>query len=414
MVFSQICDWLNDFVEGSDVILVDTWDCTEWLSESEIISVFEECVTPTFKTKKGASDATQILHALIWEYYLFRRAAAFSEIVYSTDDYERLKSVASVQQHSPEWLMEKCDLITASEFSKIIKDGAARYNLILEKTVKLLPTTKQQRTVFISNNGSLEPMAWGHRFEPVVKQIYESVTGFTVYSGLGRLRHSNLKRLAASPDGVVSKGCLLEIKAPLTREIEDDEIPYEYYCQMQVQMEVCNVQVCDYCECRFRSGSDFIDMSGCPAGQFVGSVAVVGLDDDYTTWKYVYSPLFPDTETGRCAARAWEPHFKSADYCQSCKLHNIDGQTTEYVSCSTCSNPEFIVLEKCVWQLEAMQLIPVLRNPRWWTTVGLPEYNRFCDDLTKALVDPMYLTPAKIGINKTRRPMFLDDDELYQ
>jgi len=408
MVYSQICDWLNDFVEGADLELYDVWDCTEWLSESEILSVFEEYVMPTFKTKKGAADASQILHALIWEYYLFRRSAAIAAFSYDVSCYERLKSVASVQQQSQEWLQEKRDLITASEFSTILKDGLARYQIMREKTVKRISAAAEQQTVFLSRDGVLAPMAWGHRFEPVVKQIYESVTGSTVYSGLGRLRHPTLKRLAASPDGVVSKGCLLEIKAPITRDLEDDEIPYEYYCQMQVQMEVCDIGACDYCECRFRSGSDFVDLSGC---QFVGALAVIGLADDYSTWKYVYSPLFPNTDEGRCGAKSWSPLVEGE--CQTCRLDIVDGQTAEFVSCTTCSNPGAVVLEKCVWQLEDMQKLTVLRNPRWWSTVGLPEYNRFCSDLGKARSDPMYLAPPGIDLFKTRSPMFLDEDELY-
>jgi putative phage-type endonuclease len=381
MVYSQICDWLSDFVDHG-VELVDTWDCTEWINETEIITIFSDFVLPTYKTKKARTDALQILHALIWEFYQFKRAESL--FMYKDDAlaFDRIKNTQSVPQQSQQWLKEKCELLTASEFASILNEGATRLNVLREKLAKR--TSVSSGIVCLSGkNGAIDPRSWGHRFEPIIRQIYSELTNKTVCSEIGRIKHPKLPRLAASPDGVISNGRLLEIKAPYSRKIIQEEIPYEYYCQMQVQMEVCDIGAVEYCECVFKTGSEFValDISGCVA-KYVGAVAVTGFMDDYTSWTYVYSPLFPDTEAGRAAALGWFPELE------------------EGVS----------VLEKKVWQIADWQVVTVLRNPRWWLTVGYPAYVDFCTDLATAKADPMFLAPSDLTRSSTiNYPLFIDE-----
>ena len=50
-------------------------------------------------------------------------------------------------------------------------------------------------------------------------------------------------------------GRMLEIKCPLTRKIKtsgevDGEIcPHYYYCQVQQQLECCDLEYCDFWQC---------------------------------------------------------------------------------------------------------------------------------------------------------------------
>jgi hypothetical protein len=424
MVYSQICDWLNDFVEADPPDeLLDTWDCTEWIEDSEIINLFNETILPSFKTKKAQVDCDQILHTLIWEYYNFRRAEALNKYVYDKNAFERLKKVSSVPQHSTQWLEEKSQLLTASEFSRILKDGAERINIIREKTIRNAIENEQQ-TVFVStSSGKLQPMAWGHRFEPVIRKIYEAISGNSVYTGLGRVRHSTLNYLAASPDGVISNGSLLEIKAPISRELEKDSIPYDYYCQMQIQMEVCDIGIGEYCECRFKTGDNFTDsVNGMPL--YVGALVVYGVPNNITTWKYIYSPLFPDTKEGRLNAIQWKPEVEDCDFstssvdsdCQQCTLNiNDTNSDAEFIPCASCLHPGSVILEKKIWQIEDWQTIKVMRNPRWWSIVGLPEYNRFFKDVNAVKADPLFLRPNENFTFRKSKPtaLFVDEDELY-
>jgi hypothetical protein len=78
----------------------------------------------------------------------------------------------------------------------------------------------------------------------------------TKVADYGCLVHDKLNYLAASPDGInvckTSKryGRMLEIKNIVNREI-NGKPKMEYWIQMQIQMEVCNLNECDFLETRF-------------------------------------------------------------------------------------------------------------------------------------------------------------------
>jgi hypothetical protein len=83
----------------------------------------------------------------------------------------------------------------------------------------------------------------------------------TQIEDFGCLPHSSYKFLGASPDGInVDKnsdrfGRMLEIKNVVSREING--IPKkEYWIQMQLQMEVCNLNECDFLETKFIEYTD--------------------------------------------------------------------------------------------------------------------------------------------------------------
>jgi hypothetical protein len=102
------------------------------------------------------------------------------------------------------------------------------------------------------------PFDWGIRFEPVVKQILEAKWGLQIAEA-GRILHPADKHIAASPDGIILAatdparvGRLLEIKCPITRSVGEG-IPFDYWCQMQVQMEVTGIDECEYVEVKLDS-----------------------------------------------------------------------------------------------------------------------------------------------------------------
>jgi hypothetical protein len=85
--------------------------------------------------------------------------------------------------------------------------------------------------------------------------IYEDKYG-TKIEDFGCIQHDKHSFLGASPDGInVDKtslryGRMLEIKNIVNREI--DGIPkLEYWVQMQLQMETCDLDECDFVETRF-------------------------------------------------------------------------------------------------------------------------------------------------------------------
>lgn len=179
-----------------------------------------------------------------------------------------------VPQRTPAWFAQGKQVLTASEFATIFGSPRAVGQLVLHKVptpADETPPTSHRMACLTCEMTSLD---WGVRFEPVVKQILEKRWGATVQD-TGRLMHPTDPHVAASPDGIIMAatekgrvGRLVEIKCPIRREIGKD-VPFEYWCQMQLQMEVTDIDECDYVEVKLQSpekGSTSMDLSTAAGG----------------------------------------------------------------------------------------------------------------------------------------------------
>jgi hypothetical protein len=88
----------------------------------------------------------------------------------------------------------------------------------------------------------------GVKYEPVITSVYERTSGTKVLE-FGIMPHPTIDWIGASPDGITTDGRMVEIKAP-TRDKLTDPIICQYWMQMQIQMEVCNLDECDFVEAR--------------------------------------------------------------------------------------------------------------------------------------------------------------------
>ena len=159
-----------------------------------------------------------------------------------------------IEQRTSEWYKQMSTIISASELGNLFASTRQRAKMVVSKTIPYQNRNQSLATL----SSRMSAFDWGIRFEPVVKQIYEYKYGTTIKE-LGRLYHQTDKRCAASPDGLVYNcpknertGRLIEIKCPVTRII-DGKIPKDYYAQMQMQLHVTGLQLCDYVEAVFSS-----------------------------------------------------------------------------------------------------------------------------------------------------------------
>ena len=100
------------------------------------------------------------------------------------------------------------------------------------------------------------PMHWGIKYEPLTVKMYEKKYG-TKITDFGCIPHPKYSCIGASPDGINNDpnsplyGRMIEIKNIFNRDI--DGIPSEaYWTQMQIQMETCDLDTCDFVETRFK------------------------------------------------------------------------------------------------------------------------------------------------------------------
>ena len=89
----------------------------------------------------------------------------------------------------------------------------------------------------------------GQMYESVVTDLYQIINNKTVLE-FGLLTHPTFDWLAASPDGITSDGIMLEIKCPYRRKINGIP-PLYYYIQVMLQLEVANLDYCDFVEFEF-------------------------------------------------------------------------------------------------------------------------------------------------------------------
>ena len=170
-----------------------------------------------------------------------------------------------IPQRTPSWYIQGREVLTASEFSKLFGSPRCVSQLVISKTTPPVPHTTNRLACMTCEMG---PFDWGIRFEPVVKQILVKKWGVEIAEA-GRVTHSIDKRVAASPDGIFLAatdprrvGRLVEIKCPLSRTIGEG-IPFDYWCQMQIQMEVTGIGECDYVEVKIDSiQNEKTDLSG--------------------------------------------------------------------------------------------------------------------------------------------------------
>ena len=80
--------------------------------------------------------------------------------------------------------------------------------------------------------------------------MYYEYINNTKVNEFGCIKHTKHDFLAASPDGIVCDmssnlyGRMLEIKNVVSRTITGAKM--EYWIQMQLQMEVCDLNECDF------------------------------------------------------------------------------------------------------------------------------------------------------------------------
>ena len=171
---------------------------------------------------------------------------------------EKVKKIAETPQpvqRTKEWYEFRHNLITASSAWKTLDTNCCKNSIIYEKCAPY-DSSKYDNVNLDS------PFHWGTKYEPISIQIYEDMYN-TKIDDYGCIKHDKYLFLGASPDGINTDeksqlyGRMLEIKNIVNREINGIPKP-EYWIQMQLQMEVCNLNECDFLETQFKEYESYL------------------------------------------------------------------------------------------------------------------------------------------------------------
>lgn len=194
---------------------------------------------------------------------------------------QELIKLPQVPQRSPEWFDLRKNRLTASDLAQALGKGkfGNRETLVLKKAFP-------DQFPFVT----AAPLKWGTMFEDMGMRCYKQNINNVKIHDFGLIPHTDINCFGASPDGITETGVMVEMKCPYCR-ICNNEIPEQYYLQIQGQLATCDLHYCDYVECYFDT---FNDLNEYKILSHDLTTKNHGIILEYSTgpnaWFYLYSP----------------------------------------------------------------------------------------------------------------------------
>jgi putative phage-type endonuclease len=246
-----------------------------------------------------------------------------------------LKSKPQPAQRTLAWLLFRYNIISASNAYKAYESQSTINQLIYEKCRPMKQESDMNMPVNVNST-----LHWGQKYEPVSVMFYEH-TYQTKIADFGCIKHETYDFIGASPDGINDDpsserhGRMLEIKNIVNREITG--IPKkEYWIQMQLQMEVCDLDECDFLETKFVEYEDYQAYLNDTTDKMKGFIMYFTTKDAKPF--YVYKPL-----------------------------DLVDADEWEQMNMDKYQEQGLIWIKNCYWKLDIVSCVLVTRNKQWFT-----------------------------------------------
>ncbi|MEI6188663.1 MAG: hypothetical protein WCP46_09300, partial [Alphaproteobacteria bacterium] len=236
--------------------------------------------------------------------------------------------------------------------------------------------------------------------------------------------HKTLNYLAASPDGINTLesseryGRMLEIKNIVNRDI--DGIPkMEYWIQMQLQMEVCDLNECDFLETRFKEYADeeeYLLDSFIESGSLDSFIESVPLDSQQNI-------DFNKTKTGQQKGTMIQFMVKGQPYYEYAPLNATRQQLVEWEEAMMQKHDNNVWVKNIYWRLDELSCVLVLRNTFWfqhaipilndvWKTIEYEKINGYQHrSPNKKMKVGHNNEPKQIIVTKCCVNLYTDDEE---
>jgi putative phage-type endonuclease len=273
------------------------------------------------------------------------------------DKIQKLREIPQPVQRTPEWYQFRWNLITASNAYKAFGTQATINQLIYEKCQPLKTMNDDAEVKMVNTN---TPLHWGQKYEPLTVLIYEYEYK-TKVEDFGCIQHPVYKFIGASPDGIIvgndsdRYGRMLEIKNVVSRDITG--IPKkEYWIQMQLQMEVCDLDECDFLETKF---IEYIDSNAYHEDLIENSNTINSQNNCLTKdGKQKGIIIYFHTKEGT-------PFYIYKPICliHSCQIQEWEDET---VSLYQSEKYNYTFLKFIYWKVEVFSCVLVLRNKEWF------------------------------------------------
>lgn len=177
--------------------------------------------------------------------------------------FQFLKSLPQPEQRTPEWFEARKGRLTASLIAPVLPKTEELLSFYLAEfpdnnedvpdpaaTCSPYDTFKSAMRQKIGLDKFTWSVAtlWGQKYETPIQMWYDYSKQVKTHE-FGLIQHQSIKFLAASPDGITEDCICIEIKCPKSRLIKKYP-PFYYWIQTQIQMEVLDLDECDFIEAR--------------------------------------------------------------------------------------------------------------------------------------------------------------------
>ena len=332
-----------------------------------------------------------------------------------------LANIPQPEQRSVEWFDMRKNMLTASTAAKAI--GECKYgkpkDLILDK----LGLGKQFKGNIFTHHGV--------KYEEIATKIYEHIYDVKV-DEFGLLPHTSTPKInfiGASPDGITNcfkldntfndkMGRMIEIKCPYTRkiktkgEIDNDICPHTYWCQIQQQLECCDLELCDFWQCKINEYTDRNIWLESKIETNFKEEQDVDVNIPLNCQKGMIIQLMPKNSNNILDAKYLYPDNLNIS------LYEYDQWVLEKISnfFKTKLSYKYYFDKILYWELQTSHNITINRNKKWFNTV-LP---KFKETWEKVLYYREHMDEAELLIKKKKKrkkkekkisELFIDSDE---
>jgi len=301
-------------------------------------------------------DAIEIY---FYKHNCFRSYSGTSII--QTPDKKRIKkllkkyeNVEQPEQLTEEWFKFRKQGLSASDIWKAIDTESAKNSLIYSKCKEIDMSKKQSVNIH-------SPFHNGHKYEPLSIMQYE-FDFETKVGEFGCIKHKDYPFLRASPDGINVKddsllyGRLVEVKNPVSRKLTGTP-KKDYWIQMQLQMEVWDLNECDFLETVYKDyeNEDAFNKDG----------------DSFTR-----------TANGKKKGIIIQFFYNEKPYYEYSPVDISKQHFDKWYYSIMVKNSHMTWVANCYWYLEDYSCILVPRNKKWFNAV-YPEFKQLWNTILK-------------------------------
>lgn len=276
------------------------------------------------------------------------------------------------EQRTAAWYARRHSLITASAAWKAFGTESVVNQLIYEKCKPYEDAAQQQEQQPYVNVES--PLHWGQKYEFLSAALYQRKNN-TRIGEFGCIQHADplFSFIGGSPDGINIDessplfGRMVEIKNIVNRDITG--IPKEeYWIQMQIQMEVCDMDAgCDFVETRFKEYDD--------AHDYYDDVQI---DYEYATHTHTHHDADLEIVRGTILyfieLQTRKPHYEYMPF------EYLDMDTQDAWIANTIARFEsggnHLWIRNIYWKLDQYSCVFVPRNKMWFTEFAAQQLGR--------------------------------------